>query len=192
MTSDVRIRLVEDTDWTALAALEERAYAGLGLSEGEAALRSRARVSPDTCTVLDRDGHLVGYLLALPYPPFHSPDLAHAEPTSTATPTRNLHLHDLVVAPEHRGAGLARRLLRHLTATARAAGYEQISLVAVAGSAAFWAGHGFRPHPEVPLPDSYGPDARYMSAPVPTGRRAPAPGPPRTPRPGAPVTDEVG
>ncbi|MFF5718621.1 GNAT family N-acetyltransferase [Streptomyces buecherae] len=188
--NDVRIRPVADADWPALAALEERVYAGLGLSEGEAALRSRARVSPATCTVLDRAGDLVGYLLALPYPPFHSPDLSHAETATAAVPTRNLHLHDLVVAPEHRGTGLARRLLRHLTAAARGAGHEQISLVAVAGSAPFWAGHGYRPHPEVPLPDSYGADAVYMSAPVPG--RTPTPGRAGDARPGTPVTDEVG
>lgn len=176
MLSDVRIRHITDTDWPAIAALEAATYTALGLSEGEAALRSRARVSPDTCTVLDHAGRPVGYLLALPYPPFHCPDLAAVEhcaeqgPAVTAPRPDNLHLHDVVIAPEHRGQGLARRLLRHLTASARAAGYAQISLVAVAGSAPFWAGHGYRPHPGVPLPDSYGNDAVYMSAPVPAGR----------------------
>lgn len=191
------IRPIAEADWPGIAALESRTYAPLGLSEGEAALRSRARLSPGTCAVLDHAGAPAGYVVALPYPPFRCPDLAEPEGgdgdaagTDTGTeagtdagstprqaPARNLHLHDLVIAPEHRGQGLAARLLRQVWANARAAGYERISLVAVGGSAPFWAGQGFGPHPDVPLPDSYGTDAQYMSAPVPTGRAHP-PGPP--------------
>lgn len=186
MTHDVRIRLrhIADGDWDGIAALEAEVYAPLGLSEGRAALESRARASPSTCFVLDGPEGPAGYLLALPYPPFESPDLARAEepapgadpgspqaPAPPAFPSDNLHLHDLVVAADFRGRGLARRLLRHLATTARSQTYEQISLVAVAGSETFWSAQGYRAHREIPLPGSYGTDAVYMSAAVPEGRR---------------------
>lgn len=174
----VRIRPIADGDWEGITELEAEVYTELGLSEGRAALESRARASPGTCFVLDpapgSRGRPAGYLLALPYPPFQSPDLAHPEeagPSAPSPPSGNLHLHDLVVAGEFRGRGLARRLLRHLATTARARAYERISLVAVAGSETFWAAQGYRAHREVHLPDSYGTDAVYMSAAVPQGRR---------------------
>ncbi|EPH39733.1 GNAT family N-acetyltransferase [Streptomyces aurantiacus] len=176
---DVRIRPIADDDWSGIAELEAEVYTELGLSEGRAALESRARASPSTCFVLDPPAAgPAGYLLALPYPPFQSPDLARPEDTaSPALPSApsvragNLHLHDLVVAEGFRGRGLARRLLRHLATTARAQTYERISLVAVAGSETFWAAQGYRAHREISLPGSYGTDAVYMSAAVPEGRR---------------------
>ncbi|MFD9907506.1 GNAT family N-acetyltransferase [Streptomyces sp. NPDC059063] len=162
---DVRIRSIADGDWDGIAALEAEVYTRLGLSEGRAALESRARASPGTCFVLASGRRTAGYVLALPYPPFQSPDLARTE--RAAHSSRNLHLHDLVVAEDFRGRGLARRLLRHLTATARAGAYERMSLVAIGGSETFWSAQGFQGHREVPLPDGYGTDALYMSAPVP-------------------------
>ncbi|ADI03896.1 hypothetical protein SBI_00775 [Streptomyces bingchenggensis BCW-1] len=167
MNDEVRIRHISDDDWDGIAALESHAYTGLGLSEGRVALESRARVSPATCRALEVGPRLVGYALALPYPMYRYPDLER--PEETAYPSTNLHLHDLVIAENFRRKGLGRRLLRHLTASARAHGYEQISLVAVGGSATYWSARGFTAHQEVVPPDGYGPDVIYMSRAVPSG-----------------------
>ncbi|GAA2122741.1 GNAT family N-acetyltransferase [Streptomyces synnematoformans] len=162
--ADVRIRHIAAHDWGAIAALEDRAYAGRALAEGRAALQARARPSPGTCFVLDARGTPGGYLLALPYPPSRCPELHGTEEAEEAGHAlANLHLHDIVVAEHLRGAGLAGRLLARLTAAARARRYERISLVAVAGSAAFWSRRGYRPHPDVTPPAGYGPRAVYMS-----------------------------
>ncbi|AEW99349.1 hypothetical protein SCATT_p11560 (plasmid) [Streptantibioticus cattleyicolor NRRL 8057 = DSM 46488] len=158
------MRHIQDADWPAIVALEAGAYTRHGLSEGRAALQSRVRASPRTCFVLDHHDRVAGYLLALPYPPFRVPDLARTE-GSAARHHGNLHLHDVVVAEPLRGRGLGGHLLRHLTTTAAPAGYRRLSLVAVAGSGTYWAGHGFTAHPGVELPDSYGTDAVYMSRP---------------------------
>jgi ribosomal protein S18 acetylase RimI-like enzyme len=99
-------------------------------------------------------------VLALPYPEFRYPDLTRAEKLTFRSP--NLHLHDLVIAGAFRRRGLGRRLLHHLTAAAKP-DYERISLVAVGGSDAFWFANGYREHPEIALPDSYGANAVYMS-----------------------------
>ncbi|MFD9812096.1 GNAT family N-acetyltransferase [Streptomyces sp. NPDC059080] len=166
MSPDLRIRQLADGDWDALTALEAATYAPLGLSEGRAALQSRARVSPATCFVAESGERLAGYLLALPYPPHAHPRLTRAEQRPFVS--RNLHLHDLAIAPPQRRRGLARLLLHHLTATATAHGYEQISLIAVGGSHPFWTARGFAPdhRAAAPGPD-YGPDAVSMVRPLP-------------------------
>lgn len=162
--TDPRIRLLRADDWDTVVALEERAYATSGLSEGRDALQSRHRASPSTCFVLEHAGHVGGYLLALPYPLHHCPDLSHAEnSTGHKPPTTNMHAHDLVIAEELRGHGHAHRMLRHLEATARAAGYRTLSLVAVRGSHVLWTPLGYRARPETDLPASYGDEAVYMA-----------------------------
>lgn len=153
------IRQITSGDWNAITELEAGAYGAHGLSEGLPALQSHS--SPATSFVLDAGPAIGGYLLALPYPHFQFPDLSR--PESTVFESSNLHLHDIVVGDEHRGRGWSRRLLRHLTTTAKSFRYERISLVAVNGMAGFWSSRGYRSHPEVTLPSSYGADAIYMS-----------------------------
>lgn len=155
------IRTIEDRDWDRIVALEAGAYGDAGLSEEFDALRSRAESSPETCFVVEAGPRLAGYVLSLSYPVFRYPDLTRAERTTFDSP--NLHLHDLVIAGEFRGAGLARRLLEHLVTTATALRHERISLIAVSGSDGFWSANGFHGHPEVALSPSYGTDALYMS-----------------------------
>lgn len=161
MDHDVRIRPVSEGDWGGIVALESRAYAAIGLSEERAALESRVHASPATCFALDLEQRLAGYLLALPYPMFRYPDLTRTE--ETVFHSRNLHLHDLVIAESLRGRGLAGRLLHRLTVTAESHGYEQISLVAVAGSETFWSANGFAAEDGIVPAGSYGPSAVYMS-----------------------------
>ncbi|MFG2353479.1 GNAT family N-acetyltransferase [Streptomyces sp. NPDC048521] len=157
----MRIRGIAEADWPALAALEAEAYADLSLTEGEEMLRSRARASAGTCFVLDLDGRLAGYVLALPYPRFHCPDLTRAE--QVVHHSANLHLHDLVISTPLRRRGLGTRLVRHLTDVARARGFETMSLIAVGGKEPFWRANGYQAHPEAGLPPGYGGDTVYMS-----------------------------
>ncbi|UQU64754.1 GNAT family N-acetyltransferase [Couchioplanes caeruleus] len=156
-----RVRPISAGDWHAIAELEAAAYSAKGLSEDPAVLRSRAARSPATSFVLDAGERIGGYLLALPYPRFRAPSLERAE--DRTFDSANLHLHDIVVGPQFRGRGWAKRMVRHLTATARSLRYERISLVAVGGSAGFWSAQGYHPHPHAALPSGYGPDAVYMS-----------------------------
>ncbi|WP_406457908.1 GNAT family N-acetyltransferase [Streptomyces sp. NBC_00876] len=161
--NDTRIRLLQEDDWNELVTLEELAYAASGLSEGEAALRSRHRASPSTCFVLEHTGGFGGYLLALPYPLFRCPDLSLAEEGEDgAVQGSNLHLHDLVIAERVRGRGLAHRMHQHLEEAGRAASCRTLSLVAVHGSQTLWSSLGYRTRTEIGLPASYGPEAVYM------------------------------
>ncbi|MFB7331321.1 GNAT family N-acetyltransferase [Streptomyces adustus] len=176
--TDTRIRLFREGDWDEVAALEERSYAASGLSEGREALRSRHRASPSTCFVLEHAGGFGGYLLALPYQLFRCPDLSLAEEGAAQEGNggSNLHTHDLVIAERARGRGLARRMLRHLEETGRAAGYRTLSMVAVHGSEALWSRLGYRARPEIGLPASYGAEAVYMAKPLEPAVTDPAPG----------------
>ncbi|MCX4735409.1 GNAT family N-acetyltransferase [Streptomyces sp. NBC_01363] len=183
------MRHISDSDWDAIVALEADAYTDDGLSEGRAALQSRAHASPATCFVVEHGNRTAGYLLALPYPMFEYPDLNRAE--DIVFHSRNLHLHDLVIAEELRGRGLAKGLLRHFTGTAGSKGYEAISLVAVSGSDTFWAVNGYRAHRDVTPPKSYGADAVYMSRAVP-GVRGSRTNPAHASSHRAPLEDEVG
>ncbi|MFF2010034.1 GNAT family N-acetyltransferase [Streptomyces sp. NPDC058195] len=185
----VTVRAVRGGDWDAVVALEAAAYGAAGLSEGRAALESRAAASPATCFVLDHGSRTAGYLLALPYPMFAYPDLDRTE--DVVFHSRNLHLHDLVIAEDLRGRGLGRVLLGRLVAVAGTKGYGTVSLVAVGGSDTFWAASGFRPHRDVTPPAGYGADAVYMSLAVPDvrgGRTDLADAPSHQ----APMKDEVG
>ncbi|MBE1574371.1 GNAT family N-acetyltransferase [Amycolatopsis roodepoortensis] len=162
MSADIRIRHISARDWPDIRGLETSAYQASGLSEGEDALRSRAALSPLTCFVLDAGRRTAGYLIALPYPLFGCPDLTRPESVGHRD-SRNLHLHDLVVAKDFRRHGLATRLVRHLTLRAVSLSYERISLVAVAGSGGFWSANGYQACPGAGFPAGYGEDAVYMS-----------------------------
>ncbi|GAA3101233.1 GNAT family N-acetyltransferase [Streptomyces echinatus] len=166
--TDTRIRLLREEDWDEVVALEERAYAASGLSEGREALRSRHRASPSTCFVLEHAGGFGGYLLALPYPLFHCPDLSLTGDGAAQQSNggSNLHTHDLAIVERARGLGLARRIQRHLEETGRAARYRTLSLVAVRGSEVLWSRLGYRARPEIGLPASYGTEAVYMAKPL--------------------------
>ncbi|MYW00036.1 GNAT family N-acetyltransferase [Streptomyces sp. SID3343] len=161
VVEDVRIRHLTDDDWDGIATLEADMYTDSALSEERSALESRGRASPSTCFVLECDGRIAGYALALPYPEFRYPDLAR--PEGSVHRSSNLHLHDLVIAEDLRGRGWAKRLLHRLTMTAAARSHDRISLIAVGGSEPFWSANGFKPHHELGLAKSYGANAVYMS-----------------------------
>ncbi|MFI8455021.1 GNAT family N-acetyltransferase [Kitasatospora sp. NPDC085464] len=164
VSDGLRIRQLVDDDWDAVAELEHAAYAADGLSEGREALQSRARSSPATCFVLEERGLVRGYLLSLPYPPLRCPDLGR--PEVTAYESRNLHVHDLVIAEELRGREVALGFMRHFREQAVGQGYERISMVAVRGADILLRLLGYRAHREVAVPECYGRRAVYMSMPV--------------------------
>ncbi|MFC9326934.1 GNAT family N-acetyltransferase [Kitasatospora sp. NPDC057015] len=157
----IRLRRLADDDWDEVVALEARAYAESGLSEGPEVLRSRGRVSPGTCFVLEHNGEFGGYLLALPYPRGACPELTLAE--GAGFESDNLHAHDFVITEELRARGLSPHFVREIEQEARSQGFGRISMVAVQRSHILWRRLGFVADPAVGLPVSYGTEAVYMS-----------------------------
>lgn len=73
---------------------------------------------------------------------------------STALGARVALLEDMIVTADSRGAGIGSRLLTAAIATARAAGCRRITLLTDAvneQARRFYARHGFRPSPMLPL-----------------------------------------
>ncbi|MER5866266.1 GNAT family N-acetyltransferase [Kitasatospora sp. NPDC002040] len=164
MSAEPLVRQLADGDWDIVVALEHEAYAADGLSEGREALQSRAVASPGTCFVLEQDGVVCGYLLSLPYPPLHSPDLSRVE--DTVYESDNLHVHDVVIAKDQQSRNLAEVLMVQFHSRARELGYQSVSMVAVRGSEILTRLLGYRSNREVALPASYGRRAVYMSMPL--------------------------
>lgn len=89
-----------------------------------------------------------------------APDLSGAQPNC-------LYLHDLAVAPQHRGRGISRLLFDTAQALARNRQLNHMALVAVQDSAPFWLSLGFTPmatpHPQIQTKlASYGEGALLM------------------------------
>jgi GNAT superfamily N-acetyltransferase len=57
---------------------------------------------------------------------------------SPVTCSVNLYLHDLALAQEAQGKGIAKKLVENLIGTARIQGFKKTLLVAVQNSSGFW------------------------------------------------------
>jgi predicted N-acetyltransferase YhbS len=122
--------------------------------------------APDTCFIACRGEHIVAYLLALPWR-FNDPPCLDATDCQIPGQPDTLYLHDLAVAPEARGSGAADTLVQAFLAALARLPLPRASLIAIQGSAPWWARHGFA---RVPVDDAlrarlagYGHDASYMS-----------------------------
>jgi len=132
-------------------------------------LAERQRLYPDGCLLLVEDGTAIGYALTHPWrfgepPPLNRP-LGQLPDEATT-----YYVHDVALLPSTRGKGYAAQAAAMLIAHAREAGFDNLSLVAVNRSQAFWEKVGFRavavPGLEAKL-SSYGPDAVLMVQQVP-------------------------
>ena len=142
--------------------------------EEPACFAERLSLAPSWCFALDDgSGKLKGYLLGWPWPLGRIPPLNSLVGALTKE-RQTVFIHDLALAPEAAGRGLAAAVVERVTAQAVTAGFETIALVAVNNTAAFWRRQGFR-EAEVEAGfreklAAYGEDARYMVRAV---RRAP-------------------
>ncbi|AWM86459.1 GNAT family N-acetyltransferase [Microvirga sp. 17 mud 1-3] len=133
----------------------------------------RLALYPEGCHVAEAGARLVGYALSHPWrygepPPLDTPLGAIPEGATT------FYLHDVALLPEGRGKGLAGTIVDHLADHAAAAGFDNLSLVAVNGSQGFWEKCGFRTAMTAALRAklaTYGSDALLMRRDVPDLRR---------------------
>lgn len=127
-------------------------------------LDEKRSLFPDGCRKLLRGGAMVGYALAHPWTLGEVPVLnrplgalpAHAD---------CLHMHDVAILPEGRGAGAAGIYVGHLRGLANEMGIRTLACVSVYGTAPFWSRHGFDTPDWQPEPEalrSYGSGAVYM------------------------------
>ena len=134
--------------------------------EGDAVFAERLRLYPAGSRVLiDETGAVQGYVVSHPWSHGVIPaldSLLGALPPAADS----YYIHDIALLPQARGRGAAQDGITILAEHAACARFATMSIVAIAGTQAFWEQQGFR---VVDLPSltaklaSYDPAARYMS-----------------------------
>lgn len=155
-------------DLDAVLALQQRCY-GVSFLERREAFAAKLAVTGGLgcCWLVRRDGEPLAYAVSLPVCEATLPALDALRCERPVQPTL-LYLHDLAVVPEARSLGLASRLLARLRESASALGLQQMGLVAVQGSVAYWQRQGFaEPSRLAPALHaklaSFGVDARFLT-----------------------------
>jgi GNAT superfamily N-acetyltransferase len=163
--SGVIVRAMTPGDAAAVLAVQQIAYPP-SHHEDWAVLARKLQLWPAGCWVAQQDDELLGYLFSHPGR-LNAPPLLHAALDGLPARPDAYALHDLALRPQAQGRGLGRLLFERVLQQAAAAGLPAISLVAVQGSAAFWARLGFEPVlPAPPQLASYGGDAVFMQRPA--------------------------
>lgn len=154
------ISLITEKSWNSILKIQEEAYTDV-LPEDINVLKSKWVSSPNTCAIYsNNDNKILGYLLAHPWASEVPPKL-HEKTQITDSIT--LYLHDLAIAQEVRGKGIAKNLVINLIDKAKSQGFVRIFLVAVQGADMFWAKFGFIVVPNALICSSYGDDAKLMT-----------------------------
>jgi len=147
------------SDLAALVKVAEKVHPAF--PEDDAVFAERMALAPGWCFALSDEKRLYGYVLSHPWregPPPKLNSLLGALPA----PAPVAYIHDLALLPETRGAGHGDAIVKRLILQAQSSGHQAMGLVAVAGSAPFWARHGFRPAASAASLASYGADACPM------------------------------
>lgn len=136
--------------------------------EEDAVFAERLALHPAGCLVLEDAAGPAGYAVSHPW---HAADFPPLDTLIGAIPpgAGAYYIHDVAILPEARGSGAAGTVARHLIAHAGRLGLPCLSLVAVNGSAPFWARHGFTDATDEALAarlGGYGADARFMTRPA--------------------------
>ena len=125
--------------------------------ESRAVYAERLSLYPAGCRVFEREGVVQGFLVAHPWHRDESPKL-NAMLGSLPTQARSFYLHDIALLPETRGSGAGREATGFVLDHARAAGYEDVTLIAVNGADSYWSAQGFH---AITVSDTGGPVPSY-------------------------------
>ena len=152
-------------DLPAVLDVQRACYPGDFL-EDAATFTQRLQSPGNLSCVAMQDGVVCAYLAAYRSRPGKLTPLNGGFDTVAQPDT--LYLHDLAVAPQAAGQGLAQRLVGHLWAHAAEERLQHSALVSVQGSQPFWERLGYRVQTlDDPLQqrhlDSYGAGACYMA-----------------------------
>ncbi len=139
--------------------------------EAPAIVAERHGLYPAGCLVLCGAAGMIGYAVSHPWRFLHPPKLDTVLGQLPAAPD-TYYIHDLALLPAARGTGAGSDAVRRLIEQAKAEKFGNLSLVAVSGSAPFWARHGFQVHADPAVQQrlrSYGEAARFMVRATPKG-----------------------
>ncbi|MCK6395137.1 GNAT family N-acetyltransferase [Zoogloea sp.] len=165
MSTSPLIRSARLADLPAILHIQARCYSAI-VPESAASMGAKLAAAPDTCFVACRGEQIVAYLLALPWR-FDAPPCLDATECHLPGQPDTLYLHDLAVDPAARGSGAADSLVQAFLSALARLPLPRASLIAIQGSAPWWARHGFA---RVPVDEAlaarlagYGEDAAYMA-----------------------------
>lgn len=159
-----RWRAMSEADLAAVARIAARVHPDY--PEKDEVFAERLRLYPTgNLLLLDPVGKPTGYVVSHPWPFASAPAL---DSLLGALPAGgdNYYIHDIALLPEARGRGAARAAVERLAQHAKREGCARVSLVAIAGTQAFWERQGFAVAARAELDEmlkSYDASARYMS-----------------------------
>jgi ribosomal protein S18 acetylase RimI-like enzyme len=140
-TSPITLRAMQPGDLDAILQVQAACYP-VAMQEGADVVLARIRQAGDTSFVAARqDGAILAYVFA--YRSVQGAVTPLDARFDVATAGDTLYLHDLAVAPQAAGQGLARRLAAHVDALARRQGNRWCALVSVQDSRRFWERLGY-------------------------------------------------
>lgn len=168
MSVNTDIRRMRAADLPAVMAIQAQAYPP-AMNEAESVFAQRLQVSPDYCWVAEDRKGLAGYLFC--YRSQHGKITALGAGFTPSETGDCLYLHDLAIARQARGSGVAGQLIKQALAAGQSMKLRHAALVSVQGAQPFWAKHGFRPAAvddpkQAKNLSSYPPPASYMSQPL--------------------------
>lgn len=163
--------LLKDVTWRAMTGYDLEAVFDIankvhpGFFESADVLAEKQMLYRNGCLLLEIAEQPRGYVLSHPWRLFDLPPL-NTLLGSLPENADTYYIHDLALLPLARGIGASDRVISALTKHAGAMGFASMALVAVNGSAGFWARHGFVVEDRPELAEklrAYEADARYMT-----------------------------
>ena len=137
------LRSIEPSDWPEVDRIQRTAFSAEAVEE-IATIRRLAELAPTTCLIAVSGSEFLGYLIAHPWIAEDLPPLNVMLPGLPES-AQTLFIHDLALAPEARGRGIAPALVRAGLARAREQGLTDASLLSIQNSSGFWCKQGFEP-----------------------------------------------
>ncbi|BBB64298.1 N-acetyltransferase [Undibacterium sp. YM2] len=134
------VRTMQPADLAAVYHIQTQAYVA-DMVEAPTLLASRLAAAPACAWVAELGNQVVAYLAA--YPSRFGKISALGQEFQPAQPANALYLHDMAVAPEQAGQGLARAILASALEYAAAQGWQYACLVSVQSTRSYWQKLGF-------------------------------------------------
>jgi GNAT superfamily N-acetyltransferase len=145
-------------DLTAVCAISDAVHGAY--TEDRSVYAERLALYPDGCFVLDGADGVLGYLISHPWHR-NSPPALNVCLEEIPADAESYYLHDIALLPSARGTGAGAEALKHVVTHAKAAGFGDVTLMAVNGADRYWAARGFEAA-EMSSPASYGPGSVLM------------------------------
>ena len=147
--SDALLRLAVQDDLPSIMKIQEKAY-GSALLEPMEMFEKIISISPETCFVAEYNKEIVAYFLTHPIPDQFSA-FGKEMPHLTGYET-TIYIHDLCVAPDCQGMGIANCLFKFFLDRLSGKKHKAILGVAVQNSESFWVRQRFNVEEEYTYP----------------------------------------